>query len=143
METISQVMIFLLGASGIWLVARKEDWKRWGYIVGMLAQPFWLYTSIVNEQWGVVALTAFYAYSWGMGIYNYWIKTEEKPICKFKFHNKYETSAVYKPTMKLRYKYRNIPIDLFHGKSELRLQQKWIDTEGNEEWKWVEEVDNN
>jgi len=33
----------------------------------------WFYTSITNEQWGIVALSAFYTYSWGMGIYNYWI----------------------------------------------------------------------
>lgn len=74
----SQIMLFVCGCSAIWLVARKEDWKRWGYIVGLCGQPFWFYTTITSEQWGMFALTLFYTYSWGMGIYNYWIKSEKK-----------------------------------------------------------------
>lgn len=69
-----QVMIFIFGASGIWFVSRKEDWKRWGYILGLMGQPFWFYSALTNEQWGILALTAFYTYSWSQGIFNYWIK---------------------------------------------------------------------
>jgi nicotinamide riboside transporter PnuC len=69
-----QVMIFIFGASGIWFVSRKEEWKRWGYIFGLMGQPFWFYTALVNQQWGILALTVFYTYSWSQGIYNYWIK---------------------------------------------------------------------
>lgn len=72
----SQLMILIFGCSAIWLVARKENWKRWGYILGLIGQPFWFYTSITNKQWAIVALTVFYTYSWVMGIYNYWIKKD-------------------------------------------------------------------
>jgi hypothetical protein len=54
-----QVMIFIFGASGIWFVSRKEEWKRWGYIFGLMGQPFWFYTALVNQQWGILALTVF------------------------------------------------------------------------------------
>jgi len=70
----SQIVIFIFGSLSIWFVSRKEKWKRWGYIFGMIAQPFWFYVSIENKQWGIVAVSFIYTYSWGMGIYNYWIK---------------------------------------------------------------------
>lgn len=74
MDTVSQIAIFVFGASAIWFVTRKESWKRWGYILGMIGQPFWIYTTLTNEQYGLFALVVFYTFSWGQGIYNYWIK---------------------------------------------------------------------
>ncbi|WP_027064581.1 hypothetical protein [Maribacter sp. Hel_I_7] len=71
---IAQIGIMIFGASAIWFVGRKESWKRWGYILGLLGQPFWIYSSVVNEQWGILIMTLFYTYSWSQGIYNYWIK---------------------------------------------------------------------
>lgn len=67
-------MILIFGCSAIWLVSRKEKWKRWGYIAGLFAQPFWFYTSYQGQQWGIFILTMFYSYSWLQGIYFYWIK---------------------------------------------------------------------
>ena len=71
---IIQVIIFTMTASSIWFVSRKEKWMRWGYIIGLLVQPLWLYTSYVSEQWGIFSLCFFYIYSWSMGIYNYWVR---------------------------------------------------------------------
>jgi hypothetical protein len=71
---IVQIGIMIFGASAIWFVGRKEAWRRWGYILGLLGQPFWIYSSITTEQWGILILTLFYMYSWGMGVWNYWIK---------------------------------------------------------------------
>ena len=70
----SQIMLFVFGASAIWFVSRKEDWKRWGYILGLCGQPFWFYSAYQTEQWGIAVLTLFYTYAWIQGIYNYWIK---------------------------------------------------------------------
>ena len=71
-----QLMIALLGGSAIWFVGRTEEWSRWGYILGFLSQPFWIYSAVVNEQWGILLLSIWYTYSWGQGIYNYWIRGE-------------------------------------------------------------------
>jgi len=73
-DQIAQAWIILFGIPAIWLVGRLEKWKRWGYIFGLLSQPAWLYTSIVNEQYGIMVLVLWYTYSWGQGVYNYWIK---------------------------------------------------------------------
>ena len=74
MDAISQIGIFLFGASAIWFVGRKEKWSRWGYVLGLIGQPFWFYTTITYEQYGLVVLCLFYTYSWGQGFYNFWIK---------------------------------------------------------------------
>ena len=70
---IVQIFIFIFGCSAIWFVSRKEEWKRWGYILGLCGQPFWIYSFWNTDQWGMFALTLFYTYSWGQGVYNYWI----------------------------------------------------------------------
>ena len=75
---ISQIAIMIFGASAIWLVGRKEKWRKWGYVLGFMGQPFWIYTAIISEQWGILVMTLFYAYSWSQGIYNYWIKEATK-----------------------------------------------------------------
>lgn len=71
---ISQIGIMIFGVAAIWLVGRKESWKRWGYILGLLGQPFWMLNALENEQWGILIMTLVYTYSWCQGIYNYWIK---------------------------------------------------------------------
>jgi len=40
---ISQAMIFLFGASAVWFVGRKEEWRKWGYVCELLSQPFWFF----------------------------------------------------------------------------------------------------
>lgn len=77
-NTFCQVMIFLCGASAIWLVGRTESWSRWGYILGALGQPFWFYITLANEQYGIFLLCLFYAYSWCQGIWNHWAKPWRK-----------------------------------------------------------------
>jgi len=74
MQTISQIAVFIFGASAIWFVGRKESWRRWGFILGLLGQPFWIYSFISNKQYGMLLMTAVYTYSWATGIYNHWIK---------------------------------------------------------------------
>jgi len=76
-DVISQALLLLSGGSAIWFLSRKEDWKRWGFIIGILGQPFWLYSSYMNELWGIFLLTIFYTYSFAQGIYFYWIKPKK------------------------------------------------------------------
>jgi hypothetical protein len=71
---LSQIGILALGCPAIWLLGRREKWRRWGYILGLASQPFWIYTAIAHEQWGIAAVSLCYAYGWIQGIYNFWIK---------------------------------------------------------------------
>ena len=75
---LAQVGIFIFSTPALWLVSRRESWGRWGYIAGLAGQPFWFYTTIKAEQWGIVALCCFYTYSWLQGIYNFWWYKETK-----------------------------------------------------------------
>ena len=74
MELISQIIIFICGGLSVFLVARLDKWKRFGYIFGLLSQPFWFYTTIKHQQYGITILSLWYTYNWSVGIYNYWIK---------------------------------------------------------------------
>ncbi|MDB5845709.1 MAG: hypothetical protein JWP79_3019, partial [Polaromonas sp.] len=41
---IDQIGIALFGALAVWLSQeRRESYRRWACIFGMLGQPFWLY----------------------------------------------------------------------------------------------------
>ncbi len=72
----------MLGSTSIWLVSRTEKWSRWGYIIGLMSQPFWFYNSYINEQWGILLMSCFYTYSWSQGVYNYWIKKDKHEYFK-------------------------------------------------------------
>lgn len=75
MENISQIGIIIFGASAIWFVSRREKWRRWGYIFGILSQPFWFISAYQTKQWGIFFISVWYTYSWAQGIWNYWIKS--------------------------------------------------------------------
>ncbi len=73
-DIISQIAIVFFGASAIVLVAKKN---KWGFVFGMLAQPFWYITAYINEQWGVFLVSFIYTISWGLGIYEWFFKDEK------------------------------------------------------------------
>lgn len=74
-----QLGLILFSAPAIWLVGRREHWSRWGYILGLCSQPFWVYAAWEAGQWAILALEAWYVYAWGQGIYFHWIRPDEKP----------------------------------------------------------------
>jgi nicotinamide riboside transporter PnuC len=73
-DNVCQVFIVVLGLIAILLVARKN---KWGFIFGLLSQPFWLITAYINNQWGVLLLSVGYTFSWIYGIYNWFIKDQK------------------------------------------------------------------
>jgi len=78
---VAQAGIAAFGCSAIWLVGhKKSNIRRWGYVTGLCAQPFWIYTAISNKQWGILLLSIWYGYAWGQGFYNYWIKPGEADV---------------------------------------------------------------
>lgn len=67
----TQIGIMVFGAPSIWLISRKEDWRKWGYVLGLCSMPFWFYTTCINRQWGIFILSFAYLYAWIQGIYNF------------------------------------------------------------------------
>ena len=77
MELIEQAGIMLFGCTAVLIVGRKrESVRRWGYILGLIGQPFWAHMAWRTESWGVAVLVLWYTYSWGQGCWNHWRKAE-------------------------------------------------------------------
>ena len=76
-DIICQIMIFTLGAITIFLLAQKNKWQRWGYIIGLTQEVFWYTTTFRAKQWGIFALCFIYTFCFLLGIWNHWIKKEK------------------------------------------------------------------
>lgn len=73
LDVLAQVGITLFGVGAVFLVGLKNPQRaRYGYIAGLIAQPFWCYMLWHNEQWGILPLVLFYGYSWANGLRNHW-----------------------------------------------------------------------
>lgn len=46
LDAVSQVAIFIFGVGAIILLAKKS---KWGFVAGLLSQPFWYYTAYVHQ----------------------------------------------------------------------------------------------
>jgi len=72
---ISQVGITIFGIMAIILVAKKN---KWGFVFGLISQPFWFMTAYLNKQWGVLFLSVVYTFSWCLGIYEWFYKSKKE-----------------------------------------------------------------
>ncbi len=73
LDAIAQVGITIFGVSAIILVAKKN---KWGFVLGLASQPFWIITSYINKQWGVLLLSVIYVGSWAYGVYEWFLKNK-------------------------------------------------------------------
>ena len=71
---LDQIGIALSGVIAVWLTQdKRESWRRWACIFGMLGQPFWFYATWKAEQWGIFALCTLYTYAWARGVWTHWL----------------------------------------------------------------------
>lgn len=74
---IDQIAIAMLGAVAAWLSQeRRESWRRWACIFGMVGQPFWFYASWKAGQAGIFIVSVLYAFAWMRGVWVYWIRPQ-------------------------------------------------------------------
>lgn len=74
MDSFVQVMILLLGAAAIALLASKDAWLRqWGYLLGFISEPFWIYSALRADQWAIIALALWWAGFYFLGARNNWV----------------------------------------------------------------------
>lgn len=70
----TQVGIALCGVTAVFLSQdTRTSWRRWSSVFGLCGQPFWIVETFTHQQWGILALTVLYAWSWGRGFWTYWI----------------------------------------------------------------------
>lgn len=72
---IEQAIIAACGMASIWLANDpRPNWRRWACIIGLAAQPAWMYSSWTAGQFGIFALSFVYSAGWARGIWNQWVK---------------------------------------------------------------------
>lgn len=70
-----QIGIAVFGVIAVWLSQdKRESWRRYACLFGLAGQPFWIWTAVIHEQWGIQALTALYTWAWARGAWANWIK---------------------------------------------------------------------
>jgi hypothetical protein len=74
LDQIAQIWMVIFGCAAIWLLGRREEWRRWGYVTGLVSQPAWLFSGFYHHQWGLVLVSLWYSYSWMQGIRNFWVR---------------------------------------------------------------------
>lgn len=68
---ITQTMITTTGIIAIWLVNdHRATHRRYACIIGLVGQPFWLYSAYTAGHWGVFILSMVYTVAWGRGLWN-------------------------------------------------------------------------
>lgn len=73
-DIIAQIGVAIFGVTAIILVSKKN---KWGFVLGLLSQPFWYITSFINKQWGIFFLSIVYTGSWILGIYEWFFKEKK------------------------------------------------------------------
>lgn len=58
-------------------MSRTDEWNKWGFVVALIGQPFWFYTTWANKQYGLSVLACWCTYSILNGIYKRFIKKED------------------------------------------------------------------
>lgn len=75
MMFISQVAITVLGVPAIYLSQHLEHrTRRWGSVLGLSGQSFWMMMAYAASAWGVLVMTVFYTHAWWTGFRNHWLK---------------------------------------------------------------------
>lgn len=70
-----QSIIFIFGVLYMWLLScEKEKYMALGFLVLILVQPFWFYTTLSNQQYGMFTLAVIYFFIGLRGIYTHWLK---------------------------------------------------------------------
>ena len=77
LDIVAQAGIMLFGVSAVFVVGLKDKNKaRWGYVLGLCGQPFWVYVSLNPFQFGIFILVLMYTFTWANGFRNNWKATQ-------------------------------------------------------------------
>ena len=70
-----QALLFVFSGMAVLMSQdRRQAYRRYACIFGLISQPFWLGITFGAEQWGMFALSVFYTFAWARGFYINWIK---------------------------------------------------------------------
>ncbi len=67
---ILQIILAILSCISIWLLAGKNSYSKWGFVIGLLNQPLWLYSFYINGQWGMFVVAIWFTINYIRAILN-------------------------------------------------------------------------
>ena len=67
-DVVLQVAIALLSLAAIMMISTTGPWHRWGFVAGLISQPFWILATWRARQWGMFGLSVIYVFVWVFGI---------------------------------------------------------------------------
>ena len=71
---IDQIGIAVFGVTAIFLSQAKDlKERKFACLFGLAGQPFWFWSAIEAEQWGIFVLCCFYTIAWARGFKTNWI----------------------------------------------------------------------
>lgn len=73
LESISQIGIPIFSLTGSYLISNKN---KWGNVLCLMAQPFWLYTAAHHQQWGAFFTSVVFTLIWINGTRKWFRKPE-------------------------------------------------------------------
>jgi hypothetical protein len=74
LDQVLQVALAVLSLAAIAMIATTGAWHRWGFIVGLISQPFWIAATwrarnpAGSRLWGMIVLSCCYVFVWILGI---------------------------------------------------------------------------
>ena len=69
-----QILIAFLTVPALYLIAqRNPNLQRWGFIIGLSGQPFWLWSTLDSRQYGMFLVSVFCTWTWTCGVWNFWV----------------------------------------------------------------------
>ena len=75
MNGLEQIGIAVFGVVAIRLSQdHRPRVQRWACVCGLLAQPFWFWTTYVNGQWAIFGLCFLYTWAWAKGVRTHWMR---------------------------------------------------------------------
>ena len=70
-DNLAQLAIAILSPAAIYLLAEPGQIARYGFVVGLCSQPFWIYATAKARQLGMFAISLVYLAIWIRGIANH------------------------------------------------------------------------
>lgn len=64
-----QIAIMVTGPAAIIMIGLAQPWRRVGFLIGLLGQPFCIYSSWKAKQWGIFIFSSYRLFAWAFGFW--------------------------------------------------------------------------
>ncbi len=74
-EKTAQVVIAISSCVTIFFLSHlgNIELAKWGFLTGLVGQPFWLVSTVRKSQWGMFAVSVFYTWQFLDGVMRFWM----------------------------------------------------------------------